>query len=70
MERTRVSSSTIRSIGYDEATFTLEVEFLNGHVYQYFSVSFDRYQRLMASRSKGSFLANHIKDHYRYRQVR
>ncbi|MCD5362786.1 KTSC domain-containing protein [Chromobacterium aquaticum] len=70
MERTRVSSSTIRSIGYNEATSTLEVEFLNGHVYQYFSVPFDRYQRLMASNSKGSFLASRIKGNYRYRQVR
>ncbi|MBT9614418.1 MAG: KTSC domain-containing protein, partial [Burkholderiales bacterium] len=39
MERKKVSSSKIRSIGYDERAQTLEVEFNNGSVMQYSRVS-------------------------------
>jgi len=34
MERKRVNSSKLRSVGYDEKTMTLEVEMSNGQVYQ------------------------------------
>mgnify|MGYP001557199193 FL=1 len=34
MERKRVNSSKIRSIGYDEKSQTLEVEMFNGRVFQ------------------------------------
>ena len=34
MYRESVESSNIASIGYDEASRTLEVEFLNGSVYE------------------------------------
>lgn len=33
MERVKVSSSNIRSIGYEESTKTLEIEFKQGSVY-------------------------------------
>ena len=36
MEREHASSSNIRSIGYEPVNQTLEVEFVNGGVYQYF----------------------------------
>ena len=32
MERKRVNSSKIRSVGYDERAQTLEIEFTNGEV--------------------------------------
>ena len=35
MEREPSSSSNIASVGYDDATGTMEVEFRNGGVYQY-----------------------------------
>ena len=35
MERKRVNSSKLRSVGYDEKTRTLEVEMSNGQVFQY-----------------------------------
>ena len=38
MERTRVSSSNIRAIGYDPQSQALELEFLNGGIYQYLGV--------------------------------
>ncbi len=38
MERISVLSSVIRSIGYDNLTMTLEIEFANGGVYEYMDV--------------------------------
>lgn len=68
MERQRVSSSNIRSIGYEAGT--LEVEFNNGGVYQYFNVPEPTYSALMRASSKGAYLNDHIKDRYRCRKVR
>ena len=38
MERIAVESSNLASIGYDEASMVLEVEFKHGGIYQYFDV--------------------------------
>ena len=70
MERTRVSSSNIRSIGYDAQNEVLEVEFVNGGIYQYFGVPKNIYERLMAASSKARFLSTHIRDRYRTRKIR
>ena len=69
MERTPVDSSNIASIGYDEDTNTLEIEFHNGGVYQYFDVPFQVYDDLMEAASKGQYLAQQIKGQYRYVKV-
>ncbi len=70
MERTRVSSSNIRSIGYDVQDETLEVEFVNGGIYQYFGVPQKVYERFMAASSKGSFLSSRIRDKFRTKKIR
>ncbi|MFA6087240.1 KTSC domain-containing protein [Mucilaginibacter sp.] len=69
MKRTNVSSSNIASIGYDERTETLEVEFLNGGVYQYFDVPKHIYNEMMGASSHGQYLAQNIKGRYRYSKV-
>ncbi|MEP1150905.1 MAG: KTSC domain-containing protein [Balneola sp.] len=69
MNRTAVDSSNIASIGYDDATQTLEIEFLNGSVYQYFDVPQQVYNELMGQGSKGQYLARNIKGNYRYTRV-
>lgn len=69
MERKSVSSSNIASIGYDEATSTLEIEFLNNSIYQYFDVPQHIYQGLMNADSHGQYLAQNIKGVYRYSKV-
>lgn len=59
MERESISSSMIRSIGYDPSTSTLEIEFNKGGVYQYQGFSQADYDALMNAGSKGRhFLAN------------
>ena len=67
MNRDRVTSSNVASVGYDPATLTLEVEFKNGSIYQYFNVPRGLYKDLMAAASVGGFLDKHIKKPgYRY----
>lgn len=69
MERASVSSTSIASIGYDESTGTLEVEFTDGSVYQYFDVPKPTYDELMSASSLGQYLARQIKGHFRYARV-
>ena len=69
MERESVSSSNIASIGYEENSETLEIEFLNGGLYQYFDVPMSVYKELMAADSHGKFLAASVKGNYRYSKV-
>ena len=70
MERQRVNSTNVRSIGYDVTTSTLEIEFQSGDVYQYFNVPDTVYAALMRASSKGGYLNDHVKDRYRFRKVR
>ena len=69
MQRTPVSSSNIRSIGYDPQLALLEVEFTSGDVYQYFDVPEHHYRQFLSSSSHGQFLNDHIRYNYRYRKV-
>ena len=69
MERNYVASSNIASIGYDEPSETLEVEFLNGSVYQYYNVPQVLYDQLMQEGSKCRFLHAYIKRSYPYFRV-
>ena len=69
MERTYVPSTNISSIGYDEATETLEIEFLSSAIYQYFNVPLNMHERLMRADSKGKLLHMYIKNAYPYSRV-
>ncbi len=69
VDRTRVNSGMILSIGYDSSTGTLEVEFANGGIYQYFDVPEHEYDALMTASSHGGYLAKNIKPHFRYARV-
>jgi hypothetical protein len=68
MQRIAVESSNVASIGFEDTT--MEVEFTNGGVYQYFNVDEAVFQGMLVSNSKGKFLNNHIKDKYLFRKVK
>lgn len=70
MDRVRVSSSNLRSVGYEASSRTLEVEFINGTVCQYRAVPEQTHAGLMRSASKGSYFADHIRDRFACRKVR
>lgn len=69
MIRAPVASGNISSIGYDPNTETLEVEFTNGSIYQYFNVPSGLNDQLMTAPSKGQFLNVYIKNAYPYSRV-
>ncbi|OZG75391.1 KTSC domain-containing protein [Hahella sp. CCB-MM4] len=69
MERVQVVSSNIASIGYDPDTETLEIEFLDGSVYQYYNVPNYEHDGLMSANSHGGYLAANIKGTYSYSRV-
>lgn len=69
MKRHHVNSTSVRSIGYDEATKTLEVKFIDGDVYQYFKVPQKVYLDLLTAESIGAYLNKEIKGTYSYKKI-
>ncbi len=69
MKRAPVTSTNILSIGYDPESMTLEVEFKDGAVYQYFDVPEHVYDRFLNAPSHGAYLAREIKGKFRYARV-
>ena len=70
MNREQVVSSAIKSVGYDPTTQTLEVEFINGSVYQYREVPISLYTEFMSASSKGKFHYHHIMRRFHYSRTR
>lgn len=62
-------SSNIISIGHDESTQTLEVEFKSGDVYRYEGVPSSVHKDLMCAESVGRFLNDKIKGGYAHSKV-
>jgi KTSC domain len=59
-------SSNIARFKYDESSQVLAVEFKNAGVYNYFDVPVSIFEQMQSAASKGQFLAQSIKGHYRY----
>ncbi len=70
MNRQPVSSSNLRSVGYDSSTNTLEIEFNSGGIYQYYGVPLVVYQKLMNAPSHGKYFHAHIKGVYPDTKIR
>jgi len=69
MERKRVNSSRLRSVGYDEKLMVMEIEFSNGQVYQYTKVYPEVHRRFMAAPNPTSFFEDKIEEEYTGRRV-
>ncbi|MCV9880413.1 KTSC domain-containing protein [Brenneria izbisi] len=71
MQRQPVSSSRIRSIGYDSKARTLEIEFHNKEIYQYIGVSERIYGKFISEAvvSKGRFFDGVIKNKFLCRRI-
>ena len=64
MDRILITSSNIKSVGYDKDSQILEIEFNNGNTYQYIDVSSHVYQSFLDAESKGKFFHKNIKNVY------
>jgi hypothetical protein len=69
MKRLSVISSVLRSVGYDDLTLRLEVEFDNGSVYEYRRVPTEVYAALMSANSKGNYFDTVIRPSYSCRRL-
>lgn len=69
MQRLKVESSHILSIGYDLKTRILEVEFPENRIYQYSDVEPRVYELFKDADSYGEYFYAHINKHYRYKRV-
>ena len=69
MERAPVDSSAITSVGYDASRQTLELEYVDGDVYQYFEVPKALRQALLDAPSIGQFVNTEIKAPFRYEKL-
>jgi YD repeat-containing protein len=69
MERKRVNSSRLRSVGYDEQSRVLEIEMSNGQVFQYGGVYPEVYRRFMAAPNPATFFDDKIAEEYSAKRV-
>ncbi len=69
MEREYIESEMIKSIGYDASTSTLEIEFNNGNVWQYYDFSESSWFEMRSYGSFGKYFHKYIKNHYSENRV-
>ena len=69
MERQYFESSNIKSVGFDESTSVLEVEFNNCVVWQYYDVPEYIWHEFLNAESKGKFFNANIKNVYNGQRV-
>ena len=69
VERLSVKSRILRSVGYDENTKILEIEFSSGFVYQYSGVPPKVYADLMHSGEIGKYYSEKVRPKFQTKQV-
>ena len=69
MDRTRIDSSVIESVGYDPDTNVLEIHFHTGRKYVYFMVPSAVCAGLMAASSAGNYFNVEIRNRFPYREI-
>lgn len=69
MERIPVTSSNVRSVGYDAQSEVLEIEFHDNSIYHYSGVPRPEYDGLMSASSKGKYFSAQIKGRYPYTRI-
>jgi hypothetical protein len=67
VRRRLVNSSSVRSVGWTDGT--LELEYVNGSIYQYDDVPQTTFAALLAAPSIGAYVNTHIKPYYDYREI-
>ena len=70
MDRKKVSSGSIRSVGYDERNRVLEVEFNDGRVNQYSGVSAEVHRRLVSAPSIVSYFRDNVEESFPVKRMK
>lgn len=69
MIRKPVSSSSLKSVGYNSTEELLEIEFINENIYHYFKIPFAVYSELMTAVSHSSYFSTNIHYNYQYNRL-
>lgn len=69
MTRKPISSSHLRSVGYEPNTRKMHIEFKNGAVYEYQGVPEQFHKTLTEADSTGSFFHENVKPHFDGRRI-
>jgi hypothetical protein len=69
LEKQSVKSRILRSVGYDDSTKILEIEFHTGLVYQYSGVPPKIYADLMHSDEIGKYFSEKVRPRFQTKQV-
>jgi KTSC domain-containing protein len=70
MERKKVNSSSIRSVGFDERSRVLEVEFSDGRIIQYSGVSAEIHRRFLSAPSLVSYFRDNIEESFTAKRMK
>lgn len=70
MDRKKVNSSAIRSVGYDERNRILEIEFSDSRINQYSGVSSELHRRLVSAPSIVSYFRDNIEESFTAKRVK
>lgn len=70
MERRKVSSSQIRSVGYEPSSQLLEVEMSDGTIWQYQRVPQEVHRRLLAAPTIASYYRDNIEEEYSRKRIK
>jgi len=69
MQRIKIESKLLKSVGYDPAKQILEVEFLSGKVYQYKDVPPEKALKMSLEKSKGAYFLTKIKPEHAFTRI-
>ena len=70
MERKKVNSSNIRTVGYDASSQTLEIELSDGTIWEYSRVPSEVHRRFMAAPTMISYYRDNIEEDYSRRRIK
>jgi hypothetical protein len=66
MNETRVESTTLRAVAYDDSREILQLEFLGRAIYHYYGVPAAVHEALLGAASKGSYFNRVIRGRFPY----
>ena len=69
MNRITVESRIVATVGYDDPSSTMELEFVDGGVYRYFVVPRSVFDDLLAADSIGRFFHEYIRGVYPFERI-
>jgi hypothetical protein len=64
LTRELVTSTDLKSVGYDAVAHVLEVELPDGPIFRYFEVPVSVYEALMSTPSKGQYFNDNVVTKY------